>query len=502
MQDPQILISNLGFTHSSASRPIFCGLDLHLTVGWTGVVGANGSGKTTLLSLIVGSLEPDQGRIERPSSRLHVPQGTDDPPAGLDDLVTASDPEASTLIGRLEIGADWLTRWDTLSHGERKRAQIAVALWRAPDLLAVDEPTNHIDARARRLLIGALTRHRGVGLLVSHDRELLDALCDSCLFLGSSGVELRPGGYSSGVEQREHDRESRERQYEKLDREFKRLKRETQRRAEEVSRSKSRLSKRGLARHDHDARSKIDGARLSGKDRGAGDAFKRMQRRTGRSAEQRDQFRPEKTYATGIWLPDARSRRDRVAMLPACRIPLGDDRALEVPDLEIRPDDRIALTGPNGAGKSTLISRLLEHLDLDTSKVVYLPQEVPAATSRALVTEVKSMGNARLGRLMTVLSRLGSRPDKLLESSEPSPGETRKLLLALGIEAIPHLIVMDEPTNHLDLPAIECLEEALSGCPAAMLVVSHDRPFLERLTRIEWRLEEGRLVKDLCPWSQ
>ena len=90
---------------------------------------------------------------------------------------------ALILKSRLGVEEDWETRWSTLSHGERKRAQIGVALWREPDVLAVDEPTNHLDAQARDMLKNALEAFTGVGLLVSHDRELLDSLCDQCCFI-------------------------------------------------------------------------------------------------------------------------------------------------------------------------------------------------------------------------------------------------------------------------------------------------------------------------------
>jgi ATPase subunit of ABC transporter with duplicated ATPase domains len=89
---------------------------------------------------------------------------------------------------------------------------------------------------------------------------------------------------------------------------------------------------------------------------------------------------------------------------------------------------------------------------------------------------------------MTIVSRLGSRPHRLLETAEPSPGEIRKLLLALGITRVPHLIIMDEPTNHLDLPSIQCLAEALQECPCGLLLVSHDHYFLNRLTTIRWHI--------------
>jgi ATPase subunit of ABC transporter with duplicated ATPase domains len=120
---------------------------------------------------------------------------------------------------------------------------------------------------------------------------------------------------------------------------------------------------------------------------------------------------------------------------------------------------------------------------------VVVPQEISAEASRALLETVKRLPNDELGRVMITISRLGSRPARLLESALPSPGEVRKLLLALGIVRGPHLIVMDEPTNHMDLPGIQCLEEALAECPCAMLLVSHDEVFLEKIVETNWRLE-------------
>jgi ATPase subunit of ABC transporter with duplicated ATPase domains len=102
----------------------------------------------------------------------------------------------------------------------------------------------------------------------------------------------------------------------------------------------------------------------------------------------------------------------------------------------------------------------------------------------------RSLPNETLGQMMTVVSRLGSRPHRLLESVKPSPGEIRKVLLATGIANRPHIIVMDEPTNHLDLPSIECLEQALAGCPCGLLLVSHDQRFLDVLAHKRWHVSE------------
>jgi ATPase subunit of ABC transporter with duplicated ATPase domains len=190
----------------------------------------------------------------------------------------------------------------------------------------------------------------------------------------------------------------------------------------------------------------------------------------------------------GIWIEGERCRRDALFRIGADAIPLGSGRELHIADLAMLPADRVALTGANGTGKSTLVRHILCTLDLPPERLTYLPQEIDLRSSRDLLGEVQRQPPDVLGMIMTIVSRLGSRPARLLESAEPSPGEVRKLLLALGIARQPHLIVMDEPTNHLDLPSIECLEQALQDCPCGLLLVSHDERFLRALTRTRWHL--------------
>ena len=192
----------------------------------------------------------------------------------------------------------------------------------------------------------------------------------------------------------------------------------------------------------------------------------------------------------GLWLEDGGcSSRNLVLNLKAGTLPLGGGRTLEFPDLQLRPTDRVALVGPNGFGKSTLIRRLLaDAIAVPEERLIYIPQEITAEESQTILAEVRRLPSEQLGKVMTTVSCLGSRPGRLLESQQASPGEIRKLLLALGVARGPHLIVLDEPTNHLDLPSISCLEDALDDCPCAMLLVSHDERFLDRLTTQRWTL--------------
>jgi ATPase subunit of ABC transporter with duplicated ATPase domains len=352
----------------------------------------------------------------------------------------------------------------------------------------VDEPTNHLDLEARDLLAGALKMFKGVGLLVSHDRELLDALCGQCLFLDPPEARMRPGGYTKGFREACREEEHLCRTREQLKVAEKKLKQQVAKRRSEASRSDRRVSKRGLPAKDHDAREKIDSARLTGKDAVAGRILRRTEGRLDRARRKRDGVRVKKVHEMGIGWTVSRSKRNVLFTLEQGSISLGDARRLRFPELRMQPADRIALTGRNGAGKSTLIQRIVAAVDLPEELITYVPQEIERHAAREILDRSRSLSKDKLGVMMNVVSRLGSRPERLLESEEPSPGETRKLLLALGMAHAPHLIIMDEPTNHMDLPAIRCLEEALDECPCGLLLVSHDRTFLRRLARIEWTL--------------
>lgn len=482
-----VIFSDVSFSYETGASLLLKGVTLHFPTGWTGVVGANGAGKTTVLRLATGDLMPLRGRVQT-GEALYCAQRTDDPPAFLGELLADADGEGAAIRGRLGLGPDWLDRWDSLSHGERKRAQIGVALWQSPAILAVDEPSNHLDAVARSMLYEALRGYRGVGLLVSHDREMLDGLCRQCVFVEPPEAVMRPGGYSEGAAQAQLQEESTQRAYDVAKGERQRMEREAAERRAEAARADRRRSKRNLGK-DNDARGKRNRARITGRDAVSGKLLRQMDGRLEQSRQRQDAIVVKKRYDLGIWVDGARSKRDTLLRLPEGELPLGEGRRLRHPALVMRPDDRVALTGPNGGGKSTLVRQVVAHLNLPAERVTYVPQEIDATQSREILDGARALPHDELGRMMTVVSCLGSRPGRLLESALPSPGELRKILLSSGIARGPHLIIMDEPTNHMDLPSIECLEEALVGCPCGLLMVSHDERFLRRLTRARWEVE-------------
>lgn len=490
MASAQLILQSVEFAHPGMTAPLFTELTVQFPSGWTGIVGPNGAGKTTLLRVAAGELAAQSGSVQRQGLALYVAQRTDEPPEFFEDFIWA--PDAAVLKARLRVGEDWPERWATLSHGERKRAQIAVALWREPAVLALDEPSNHIDAEARRLLRQALQDFGGIGLLVSHDRTLLDELCSQCLLLDPPSAVLRPGGVTEALEQQEREEQSAQSANDALRRTANRLQAEAQRRrviADQKAAAARGSKQKKIPANDHDGRAMRNLAKLTGKDAYAGKMAAQMKQRAGKVEAQRAGIAVKKRYETGIWVDGASFiPRDFLLRLTAGQLPLGGGRFLHFPELAIGGTSRIALKGANGLGKSTLVRHLLGQLQLPQERLVTVPQEISAEESRALLAAIKRLPDEECGRVMTTISRLGSRPARLLESALPSPGEVRKLLLALGIVRGPNLIVMDEPTNHMDLPGILCLEEALADCPCAMLLVSHDESFLDKITTTDWLL--------------
>ena len=454
--------------------------------GWTSIAGANGSGKSTLLKLAAGILSPDSGTVMVSGTSLYCMQRTDHPPEGFTDFVRSW--LFPDLMARLGIQWDWPERWNTLSHGERKRAQLAMALSRSPDLLAVDEPVNHLDIDARNMVEEALASFQGTGLLVTHDRDLMDTLSSRCGILRSDGISIRNGGYT--VARREDAREQEalmEGRKQARDK-FRQLKRDARRkqltaRTLQARSSGRKISYREICMTGADGPSRVDGSVQK-----AGQLSRTALARMERAREEMQSITFRKTYRSGIEMTGEGSQRNSLVELPRGTLESGPFR-LHHPRLVIGPEDRIALTGPNGSGKSTLAGTLAADTDLPEGRLLFIPQELSAEGSTLVLERARALGRDALGNVMSCVRRLGSDPGSLLGSRLPSPGETRKLLLCLGLLDNPWLIMMDEPTNHLDLPGIECLEEALSKLCCALLLISHDRRFLRNTTDIEWRID-------------
>lgn len=484
------------FFYETSSEPILDNVSAQIAPGWTGIIGGNGAGKTTFLRLACGQLKPIQGNIIIPQNTIYCDQRTDEIPAELSTFLQSSDANACKIRGQLGLESDWSSRWHTLSHGERKRAQIAIALWQFPQVLALDEPTNHIDLPTRQLLIHSLTQFQGIGLLVSHDQEMLDQLCHQTLFIDTRKVTQYPGGYTQAIKLKDDEYQRTRKNRSKTRHQLTRLQRERTRRRGEAGQADRKRSKRGLSHKDSDGRAKRDLARVSGKDGQAGRQLRQLDGRHKRLQEQLNDTFVKKQTSSRITLQGEYAQQDRLLHIEPGFLVLGHERKLHFPELEIAPTDRIGIIGQNGAGKSTLIRHLIKHKAIPDHRLVYIPQEIDVGPASEILCQVRQKPKTIRGELFSYVACLGSDARRLLETERPSPGELRKLKFALGMTETPFLIVMDEPTNHLDLPSIEALEKALSACHCALILVSHNLHFLKSLVTTLWQLTPVTATSD------
>lgn len=505
----QLNLSNIEYTYPLAVEPTIRNVTATLPAGWTGFVGDNGSGKTTLARVVCGFLQPDVGVVSPSLFSTYCAQSTEEPPGNLEDFAVAYDRAAIKLRNELSIEDEWPWRYNTLSCGQQKRLQVACALWSAPDVLVVDEPTNHVDASTRHALFTALSKFKGIGVLISHDRVLLDALCSQCLFIANGTATMRPGGYSQAFSQVALERSSAIHAREIAQKEKVRTEREAQRRREEASRVQARRSGKGITKNDSDARAKRRHYIISGQDGKAGKLSARMQSRLGKAEDDVADSKVEKRYDAHVWLNAEPSKRKVLFRMGPGRIAVGES-LLSLPALFIGNTDHIGLVGDNGSGKTTLVKKIIASISADTSlintslmdatsantgcadtKVLYIPQEPDMLQKEKTLKKMRELSSAQRGQVLSIVARLNSDPDCILEGDTVSPGEMRKLMLALGILESPELLVMDEPTNYLDLGSTEALERLLSVYPGALLLVSHDASLVSSATSITWRIQKS-----------
>jgi ATPase subunit of ABC transporter with duplicated ATPase domains len=501
MSAPAIRAAHLAFAHGDAV-PLFEEVTFHIGPGWWGLVGENGAGKTTLLRLVAGLLDPGSGSVTLEPSRARVAlceQAVERVPDDAGDLATTNTGGAIRLRARLRLEPDELARWDTLSPGERKRWQIGAALLFEPDLLLLDEPTNHLDADGRALLVDALRRHRGVGVVVSHDRALLDELTFGTLRVRGTGVDALPLPYSQARAAWEAEAAAAAAAREAAGQKVAALRRRVDAaRRDEAGATRMRSSRARMKhRNDHEGRSMGAKNRAEWGQAGAGRRVAVEQGELARAEAALSALSParrERGRSLSLdWTPPPRPVLLALDTAELCAGPLVLARDVRV---QLGRDDRVHLRGANGAGKSALIAALLCGSTLPPGRVLHLEQELPSDAGVAMLASLRGRPPDQRGRALSLLAALGADPDRVMASALPSPGETRKLAIADALARQVWLLVLDEPTNHLDLPSIERLEAALADYPGALLLVSHDDAFARRLVQRAWRIADGTVREE------
>jgi ATPase subunit of ABC transporter with duplicated ATPase domains len=480
-----IAICDLSFGYGG-SIEIIRDATAQLDGGWTGVVGDNGGGKTTLLRLIAGELSPVRGEVRvAPTGATLVTcaQSVERPGERLLAFRDAWDKRSLRWQARLALDPAAVDRWTTLSPGERKRWQIGAALAAAPDVLLLDEPTNHVDGEARDVLVAALARFRGTGVVVSHDRALLDALTERTLRVDGGAVAVYPAAYSAARALWNAERVEAVRL---ADAARARVRAERRRLADERrsrAAAEARISVRSRAKNprDSDARSTRVRKRIAAAEARLGREVGKRRRAVDRAAAAAARHRVDRARGGDLYVGYEPAPRRWLCRLELAALVAGDQVLARDVSVALARDARLRIAGPNGAGKSTLLAAMAAACSC-MDRVLWLPQELDDAARARVAREVRDTPANERGRLLQIAGALGLDVGRVLASGSLSPGEARKLAIATALRRRVWALWLDEPTNHLDLPSIERLEDALADFPGALVIASHDDAFAGALT--------------------
>ncbi|MEM8919119.1 MAG: ABC-F family ATP-binding cassette domain-containing protein [Pseudomonadota bacterium] len=458
-----------------------------------GLIGRNGAGKSTLMKVVAGMLEPDDGRVDMPKgARLgyiaqEAPAGSTNPL----DTVLAADTERAALLAEAEtaddphriaeiherlnvieahsapsraarilvgLGFDEAAQqqpMDSFSGGWRMRVALAALLFSQPDLLLLDEPSNHLDLEATLWLENFLTSYNATILVVSHERDLLNNVVDHILHLQRGKTTLYPGGYDAFEKQRAERQAQMESAREKQVAERDKLQAFVDRwrtKAHSAKQAQSRI--KALARMEPIAAT-IEDPSLS------------------------------------FHFPSPSELKPPLITLDDAAVGYDDNIVLSGLNLRMDPDDRTALLGRNGNGKTTLARLIASQLEPKAGAInksgkltvgyftQYQVEELDTEDT-PLEHMTRLMPDAKPAAVRAQLGRFGFSGDKAtIKVGKLSGGERARLALALITRDAPHLLILDEPTNHLDVDAREALVHALNEYQGAVMMVSHDRHMLE-----------------------
>ena len=472
-------------------EPLFSGVDLALSRGQrTALVGRNGAGKSTLLKILSGQIQSDSGELFlQPGTTVRRLEQEPDFGAATTarDVVTASLDPSIHHLGEAELDT-WGVPADldpqTASGGQARRIALARALAEDPDILLLDEPTNHLDIAAIEQLEKRLNGYRGALLIVSHDRRFLENVSTSTAWLRQGVVRFLDKGYSSFLEWAETVEAAEEKALDRLD---------THLAAEQ------RWLARGVT-----ARRKRNMGRLR----------KLQDLRTERS--QRKAALTDAAASANLSVetgsPSSRLVIEAKKLAKSFDTPTGPLKIVDDLSLRLMRGDRLGLVGPNGAGKTTLLRLLLGQLEPDSGglrlaknlDIAFLDQ------TRATLNPDDTLWEALCpqgGDQVMVRDKprhvAGYAKDFLFDPKQLrqpvrslSGGERNRLTLAIALARPCNLLVLDEPTNDLDIETLEMLEDMLGEFEGTLLLVSHDRAFLDGVvTSLLTPLGEGRWLE-------
>jgi ATP-binding cassette, subfamily F, member 3 len=536
----EVIINLDKVTVSLAGRPIFHQLSWEIQAGQRiGVVGPNGAGKSTLLKLIAQEIAPDDGesghvfrksglawgRLEQeptlPPGRTVLAEALTavpalatveqqlaetearlgDPaiyenPAALNRLLRAHErllaeyerlegprfqSRVKEMLHRVGLGADqWETLTDHLSGGQKKLVLLAKLAVQQPDLLLLDEPDNHLDVPAKRQLEQFIKSYNGCVVIISHDRYLLDEVASHIAELENGRLTLYPGNYSAYTTERELRRLRQQQLYAAQQKEIARI-------------------EAAIARFELWASMVVDERHI------------RQARSRQKMLDKMDKVeKVTESRRMSLELNGWRGSKKAVELINVHKkMRRGEETwtLFDQLDITLWHGDRVGLVGPNGAGKSMLLKLLQNQVSADSGEVkigpgcrigYYAQENETLDYGRSLIDEIRHSAPLSQETAVAFLHRFLFSYDQMRgRIGQLSGGERSRLQLAKLVLQQPNLLLLDEPTNNLDVTAIEVLEATLEEFVGTVLVISHDRYFLDKVVDRIIELEDGRLTEYL-----
>ena len=456
-----------------------------------GIIGKNGAGKSTLLQLINKDMVPTEG---------HIKWVKDDTVAKMVEQETENyafkeeNPVEKKLLEKWQVP---INDFQKMSGGEKLKARLAKGFAFETDLLLLDEPTNHLDEQSMKLLQEQIKTYKGTVILVSHDRYFLDEVTSKIWSIENKKLIEHKGNYTSYMEVREQKRLTMQREYDKQQKKIKQVEGQMKELTSWSHKAHAQSTKQEFPKEYYRSKAKRMDAQVKSK-----------QKRLEKELEKNKVERIEEDYKVIFSIEANKKVGKRFLEIKDLSKTFGSRVLFEKGNVMIKHGEKVAIIGPNGSGKTTLLNIILGKEKAEgevwispTANIGYLTQEVfdlPLEQTPEQLFFKETF--AERGKVQTLMKHLGFMASQWKEPiKNMSMGERVQCKLMAYILEEKDVLILDEPTNHLDLPSREQLEETLSQYNGTLIIVSHDRYFLEKTTTTKLVIAEGTIQRQ---WTE
>ena len=499
----QISVNSLTFYYEGSFDNIFENVSFSIDTNWKlGFIGRNGKGKTTFLNLLLGQYLY-KGSIDASVSFEYFPYQISEHQMGLsaaefiEDIKTGCEAwRVMRELSQLGEDAEILYRpYNTLSFGERTKILLAVLFSGENDFLLIDEPTNHLDQDARESVKAYLASKKGF-ILVSHDRDLLDACIDHVLVLNRKTIEVQNGNFSSWWENKQRKDQFAADEDEKHRKEIKKLKLAAKRTSDWADKSeRSKIGVDPVKEHDRAVNAR---AYIGTKTKKMQSRSKQLEKRISREIEEKEGLLQDLEHVAQLKLTQLMHHKNTLVNIKDYSLQYENTSppVFAGLNLSVSKGERLALHGENGCGKSTVIKRILQKAGLHDMRAEFSEEGICEVASGLVISYVDQDTSGLKGGISeycaehnldksmfcTMLRQLDFEREQFLKSMENySEGQKKKVLLAKSLLTPAHLYIWDEPLNYIDVFSRMQIEDLLLKYQPTMLFVEHDVRFREKI---------------------